>query len=156
MADIDENQPGEKKGSGLDRLALWITERVSSMLFFVLIFFWTFGWLAWNMFAPKAWRFDPFPGFVLWLFLSNMIQLLLMPLIMIGQNLQNREADQRAKCDYEVNHKAELEVQEIQARLKCIMEHLGIEPSSEAKRIAAKVAAHPEPTPLVEKEEKSD
>jgi uncharacterized membrane protein len=151
MANDDEKQVGEKGKSGLDRLALWITDLVSSMLFFILIAFWTFGWLAWNMFAPKAWRFDPFPGFVLWLFLSNMIQLLLMPLIMIGQNLQSREADQRARCDYEVNHKAELEVREIQARLKCIMDHLEIKPNSETQKIAAQVEAHPNPTPLVEK-----
>ncbi len=42
------------------------------------------------MFAPKSLRFDPYPGFVLWLFISNMIQLFLMPLLLIGQNLLGR------------------------------------------------------------------
>jgi uncharacterized membrane protein len=36
-----------------------------------------------------------------------MIQLFLMPLIMIGQNLQGRHAEQRAESDIEVNVRAE-------------------------------------------------
>jgi len=108
----------------LNRLALWITQRVGSMGFFVIIFLWTVIWLSWNMLAPKPTRFDPFPGFVLWLFISNMIQLFLMPLILIGQNLLARESDQRAKNDYKVNLKAEDEIQEIKATLKSILNHL--------------------------------
>ena len=99
--------------SPLDRLALWITLRVGSMGFFVIIFIWTVSWLSWNMLAPRAVRFDPYPGFVLWLFISNMIQLFLMPLILIGQNLQAKESDQRAKNDYKINLKAEAEIQAI-------------------------------------------
>ena len=108
----------------LNRLALWITLRVGSMGFFVVIFLWTVIWLSWNILAPKAILFDPFPGFVLWLFISNMIQLFLMPLILIGQNLQAKESDQRAKNDYRVNRKAEEEIQEITAALKSILKHL--------------------------------
>jgi uncharacterized membrane protein len=108
----------------LNRLALWITKRVGSMGFFVVIFSWTVIWLFWNMFAPKGMRFDPFPGFVLWLFISNMIQLFLMPLIMIGQNLQGSVAEQRAKNDYKVNLRAEKEIQEIQGQLAEILARL--------------------------------
>jgi uncharacterized membrane protein len=110
--------------SPLDRLALWITLRVGSMGFFVIIFVWTVAWLSWNMLAPRAVRFDPYPGFVLWLFISNMIQLFLMPLILIGQNLQSQESDQRAKNDYKINLKAEAEIQAIRADLKSILKHL--------------------------------
>lgn len=108
----------------LDRLALWITERVGTMMFFVIIFGWTVSWLLWNTLAPKAVRFDPYPGFVLWLFISNMIQLFLMPLIMIGQNLQGQESERRAKNDYQVNQKAEAEIREIQAQLGEILRRL--------------------------------
>lgn len=52
-------------------------------------------------------------GFVLWLFISNLIQILLMPLIMVGQNIQGRHAEARADEDFAVNQKAELEVEEI-------------------------------------------
>lgn len=40
------------------------------------------------MLVSKQLRFDPYAAFVLWLFISNMIQLFLMPLIMLGQNIQ--------------------------------------------------------------------
>ena len=108
----------------LNRLALWITTRVGSMGFFLLIFAWTVGWLLWNMVAPKKLRFDPYPGFVLWLFISNMIQLFLMPLIMIGQNLQGRGAEERAKNDYKVNLKAEKEIKEMKTQLAEILARL--------------------------------
>ena len=95
--------------SNLDRLALWITNHVGSMGFFVIIFVWTIFWLGWNVFAPKNLRFDPYPGFILWLFISNMIQLFLMPLIMIGQNLQSYHADVRAAVDFKINELAAIE-----------------------------------------------
>ncbi len=109
--------PKETKPSVLDQVAVWITDHVGSMGFFLIIFVWTTSWLGWNMFAPKAARFDPYPAFVLWLFISNMIQLFLMPLIMIGQNVQSAKADQRAESDLKINIKAEFEVE-------TILEHL--------------------------------
>jgi uncharacterized membrane protein len=104
--------------SKLERIAVWITGHVGTMGFFLIIFCWTILWLSWNMFAPKALRFDPFPAFVLWLFISNMIQIFLMPLIMIGQNLQGRHAEARAEADFEVNTKAELEIETILMHLE--------------------------------------
>jgi len=108
----------------LNRLAFLITRNVGSMGFFLVIFAWTASWLLWNMFAPKSVRFDPYPGFVLWLFISNMIQLFLMPMIMIGQNLQGRGAEERSKNDYKVNLKAEKKINEIQEQLKDILAQL--------------------------------
>jgi uncharacterized membrane protein len=106
------------KISPLNRLALWITEHVGSMKFFLIIFIWTTLWLGWNMLAPVASRFDPFPAFVLWLFISNMIQLFLMPLIMVGQNLQSAHADARSEADFEVNKQAEREIETILVHLE--------------------------------------
>ncbi len=99
------------KMSSLERLALFVTQKIGTMGFFFIIFTWTFAWLGWNVFAPRQLRFDPYPAFVLWLFISNLIQLHLMPLIMIGQNLQGRHAELRAQHDYTVNTKAEKEVE---------------------------------------------
>ena len=101
----------------LERFALAITNAVGTIWFFFAIFAWTAVWLAWNALGPRAARFDPFPGFVLWLFLSNMIQLFLMPLIMVGQNIQSRAADKRAEADLKVNRTAEAEIQAIRAEL---------------------------------------
>ncbi|MEI6577400.1 MAG: DUF1003 domain-containing protein [Bacteroidota bacterium] len=97
--------------------AIWSTQRVGTIGFFFCIFLWTVCWLSWNMFAPKALRFDPFPAFVLWLFISNMIQIFLMPLIMVGQNLQGKHSEIRAENDYEINLKAEKEIAALQKDL---------------------------------------
>jgi uncharacterized membrane protein len=95
-----------------------MTERVGTMGFFLLLVAWTTVWLGWNTLAPMELRFDPYPAFVLWLFLSNMIQILLMPLIMVGQNLQGRHAEARAEADFEVNTKAEREIEAILLHLE--------------------------------------
>src|SRR5450756_1747430 len=94
------------------------TDHIGTMGFFLIIFGWTILWLSWNMYAPKASRFDPFPAFVFWLFLSNMIQIFLMPLIMVGQNLQGRHAEARAEADFDVNTKAEREIEAILLHLE--------------------------------------
>ena len=107
-----------KKISKLDKLSLWITNKVGSMGFFVLIFSWTVLWLGWNMLTPEKARFDPYPAFVLWLFISNMIQLFLLPLIMIGQNLQSEHAEVRAETDLKINELAEIENETILIHLE--------------------------------------
>ena len=104
--------------SPLDRLAIAVTDHVGTMGFFLIIFVWTFGWLGWNLFGPREWRFDPYPAFVLWLFISNTIQIMLMPLIMVGQNLQGRHAELRAESDFQVNRRSEREIQEILTHLR--------------------------------------
>src|SRR5215510_7403596 len=104
--------------SRLERVALWITNRVGTMGFFLVIFSWTVLWLSWNTIAPPSLRFDPFPAFVLWLFMSNMIQIFLMPLIMIGQNLQSQHAEARAEADFEINKKAEMEIETVLMHLE--------------------------------------
>lgn len=102
----------------INKLALWITEHVGSMGFFAIIFFWTLCWLGWNTLAPASYRFDPYPAFVLWLFLSNMIQILLLPLIMVGQNLQSRHSEIRAEEDFGINKRSENEIQIILKHLE--------------------------------------
>ena len=112
------NVEHRKKLSALELAAIWITDRVGTMGFFLVIFVWTVAWLGWNTLAPAGVRFDPFPAFVLWLFLSNMVQIFLMPLIMVGQNLQGRHAEARAEADFEVNTKAEREIEAILMHLE--------------------------------------
>jgi uncharacterized membrane protein len=104
--------------STLEKFAVKVTDHVGSMGFFIIIFVWTLLWLGWNTLAPKNLAFDPYPAFVLWLFISNMIQIFLMPLIMIGQNLQGRHAEKRAEADFDVNVRAEKEVEVILMHLE--------------------------------------
>ena len=48
---------GEAVGP-LDRLALWITERVGTMGFFLAIAAWTIVWLGWNWLVPARLQFE--------------------------------------------------------------------------------------------------
>ena len=75
-------------------------------------------WLGWNMFAPFHLRFDPYPAFVLWLFISNIIQIFLMPLLMVGQNLQAKRAEILTENDYNVNIKTEKEIAILMREIK--------------------------------------
>lgn len=106
------------KLSPLEHVALWITTHVGTMGFFLIILSWTVCWLLWNSVGPKALRFDPYPGFVLWLFISNMIQIMLMPLLMIGQNLQSRHSEARAEADFQLNTQSEREIEAILQHLE--------------------------------------
>jgi uncharacterized membrane protein len=127
------NSEHDENLTGLERLAMWVTEHVGTMGFFIVVFSWTILWLGWNSIAPRELLFDPFPAFVFWLFISNMIQLFLMPLIMVGQNLQGRHSEARSQADYETNIKAEREIMVIIQHLenqgialKKIMDQLGV------------------------------
>ena len=109
-------QQHKESMSPLDKVAVIVTEKVGTMGFFLIIFVWTILWTGYNILATlvpalhlKA--FDPFPAFVAYLLISNVIQILLMPLIMVGQNLQGRHSDLRAEHDLAVNIKAEEEIE---------------------------------------------
>lgn len=150
------NQDYEASLSVMDKLAIFITERVGTMGFFFIIFIWTTFWLAWNFLAPKRLQFDPPMAFVFWLFISNMVQIFLMPLIMVGQNLQGRHSEQRAEADFEVNVRAEHEIEVILRHLEyqnTILQHMletftsGIDPNKSQPALAVKaVSADSDPT----------
>jgi len=112
------NIEAAKKIGPLEKLAVWITDRVGTMGFFLAIFVWTVLWLGWNLLAPKPLQFDPPMAFVFWLFISNLIQILLMPLIMVGQNILGQHAEIRAEHDLEVNVTAEREIEVILRHLE--------------------------------------
>jgi uncharacterized membrane protein len=112
------NEEHRKSLTTLEQFAVWITDHIGSMGFFIIIVAWTFIWLGWNTLGPETLKFDPFPAFVLWLFLSNVLQIFLMPLIMIGQNLQGRHSEIRAESDFEINVKAEKEIETILIHLE--------------------------------------
>ena len=112
----------EKSLNALDRLAIAITNRVGSFGFFLIIAGWTVIWTGYNILASELpslhlWAFDPFPAFVAYLLISNVIQILLMPLIMVGQNLQGRHSETRAELDFQVNLKNEISLTEVLRRL---------------------------------------
>lgn len=81
-----------------DRIALVVTGAIGTM--YAVYVFATFmaGWMLLQVALGKS-AFDPYP-FAFLLFLGNIVQLLLMPLIMVGQNLQSRHAEARAEEEY--------------------------------------------------------
>lgn len=135
--------------SPLDKFAMVITDKVGSMGFFLIILAWTVLWTGYNILATEVkllhWKaFDPFPAFVAYLLISNVIQILLMPLIMVGQNLQGRHTEIRAQLDYEINQKAEKEVMVVLRHLEHntelllqLMRHLECRISEEELRALA-------------------
>jgi uncharacterized membrane protein len=81
-----------------DRIALAITGAIGTM--YAVYVFATFmaGWMLLQV-ALGGGAFDPYP-FAFLLFIGNIVQLLLMPLIMVGQNLQSRHAEARSEEEY--------------------------------------------------------
>jgi len=144
----------KQKLSALTRVAVWITQHVGSMGFFLIILAWTVIWLTWNFLAPKKLVFDPPMAFVFWLFISNMIQILLMPLIMVGQNILSAQSDARAEHDLDVNVKAEQEIEVILSHLEYqnslllkMMQalKLDVEAAGASQPAAKRAAAKPSP-----------
>jgi uncharacterized membrane protein len=133
----------------LERLAAKITDKVGSMGFFFGILCWTVIWCGFNLICTEVkplnkLAFDPFPAFVAYLLISNVIQILLMPLIMVGQNVQGRHSEIRAELDFEINQKAEKEVAVILHHLEHntrlllhLMKHLECRVSEEELKVLA-------------------
>ncbi len=102
----------------MEQFAVFITRKIGSISFFLLLTFWSIAWLIWNLTAPIAFRFDPAPAFVIWLFITNLLQLILLPLIMAGQNLEGRHSEIRAEEDFLINKRSEREIETIIAHLE--------------------------------------
>jgi len=79
------------------RIAAWITERVGSMWAFYIATAFQFGWIG--LAAAGVITFDPYP-FAFLLFLSSLAQLILMFIIMVGQDVLGRAGDRRAEQTY--------------------------------------------------------
>ena len=70
----------------------------------------------------KAW--DPYPFILLNLFLS-MLASIQAPVIMMSQNRQDKKDRLRSELDYDVNRRAEAEIQNLSRKLNMITEKLG-------------------------------
>ena len=102
----------------LEKFAVWVTEHIGTMGFFFFILFFNAIWISWNVLAPVEMVFDAGWSFLILLFINNILQILFMPLIMVGQNLQGRHSEARAEADFEVNTKAENEIETILVHLE--------------------------------------
>lgn len=99
-----------------DKIALWITGALGTMYAVYFFAFFMGGWMLWQCTMDKT-AFDPYP-FAFLLFLGNIVQLLLMPLIMVGQNIQSQHAEARAEEQYKATIGSYQDAEHI-------MDHLG-------------------------------
>jgi uncharacterized membrane protein len=92
------NEVAERELSTQDKIALAVTGALGTMwaVYFFAIFMGV--WMFWQGSLSKT-PFDPYP-YAFLLFIGNIIQLLLMPLIMVSQNVQGRHAELRAEEQY--------------------------------------------------------
>lgn len=101
------NEVHRSRLSKTDKVALFITKYVGTMTFFYFCFV--------LVTIPLI-----FKGTMTAIFYisSGYLQLILLPLIIVGQNLQGRHAEIRAEHDYETNVKAEKEIEAILLHLE--------------------------------------
>ncbi len=104
--------------TGTKRFANWVTEKVGTMGFFYILIIATVLWTLWNLFAPLEMRFDSGPDFFFYVLITNLLSLFLLPIIMVGQNLQEQKADARADADFELNKIEEKEIDTILRHLE--------------------------------------
>ena len=86
--------------------------------FFVIIIL----WIAANVFLLLNKGFDPYPFILLNLILSCLASLQA-PIIMMSQNRQEQKDRERAKKDYEINMKSEMEIRALNKKLDKIIAH---------------------------------
>ncbi len=101
-----------------EKFANWVTQNVGSMGFFYLLLTITICWVLWNTVLPKTFEFDPAPDFFIFVLIASLLSLLLLPLIMVGQNLQEIKADARSEADFELNKIEEKEIDAILRHLE--------------------------------------
>ena len=101
------NEIHKSRLSKTDKVALFVVKRVGTMGFFY----------ACAVMVTIPLFFAPAMPVVQYIS-SGYLQLILLPLIMVGQNLQGRHAELRAEHDYETNVKAEKEIEAILLHLE--------------------------------------
>jgi hypothetical protein len=97
----------KEKLTRLERVAVWLTDRIGTMSFF----FFCLVMVTIPLIFPTT---MPVVQYIS----SGYLQLILLPLIMVGQNLQGRHAEARAEADFEINTKAEQEIEAILLHLE--------------------------------------
>jgi len=115
-----EHPVAKHKWSFGQKAADIITSKMGSWTFIILFALFIFIWISLNTyFLIKYFQtnsFDPYPFILLNLFLSCLAALQA-PIILMSQNREAQKDRLRAEYDYQVNRKAEKEIQEIKAQL---------------------------------------
>ncbi len=83
--------------AGLNNLlAVFITKHFGTMTSFYVLSLWMFGWMFLATIGFGYFSYDPYP-FTFLLFLSNLVQLLALPILAVGQQVLSRASDKQAE-----------------------------------------------------------
>lgn len=104
---VNTNEIHKSRLSKTDKIALFITSKVGTMGFFYFCLVLVTLPLIFSGTMPLIQYMS-----------SGYLQLILLPLILVGQNLQSRHSELRAQHDYETNLKAEKEIEAILLHLE--------------------------------------
>jgi uncharacterized membrane protein len=104
------------------RLADMVASFGGSWKFIILFMLFLLLWIAVNTFFLMTKPFDPYPFILLNLILSC-IAALQAPVIMMSQNRQDEKDRERAKKDYMINLKSELEIRMLHEKLDHLIIH---------------------------------
>lgn len=113
--EIDNRTFGQKVADG-------VADFGGSWKFIILFFIFILVWIASNVFLLLNKGFDPYPFILLNLILSC-IAALQAPVIMMSQNRQEEKDRERAKKDYMINLKSELEIRMLDEKLDHLIMH---------------------------------
>lgn len=112
---VNANQEHANNLGVQDRIALLITAAIGTMYAVYVFAMFMAGWMLWQAHFSST-PFDPYP-FAFLLFMGNIVQLLLMPLIMVGQNLQNRHSEIRAEEEFKTTTSSFKDIEHILTHL---------------------------------------
>ncbi len=119
----DKIEDGERETYTLgQRLADKVASFGGSWRFIILFMSFLFVWIVVNAFLLLNKPFDPYPFILLNLILSC-IAALQAPVIMMSQNRQDEKDRERAKKDYMINLKSELEIRMLHEKLDHLIIH---------------------------------
>lgn len=104
------------------RIADKVAEFGGSWTFIISFVVFLVAWIALNVFLLANKGFDPYPFILLNLILSC-IAALQAPVIMMSQNRQEEKDRERAKSDYMINLKSELEIRMLHEKIDHLILH---------------------------------
>jgi CRP/FNR family cyclic AMP-dependent transcriptional regulator len=121
-ASRNPNEVIEEKYTFGERIADMVASFGGSWTFIIVFGVWLVAWTAANvLLRGRAW--DPYPFILLNLFLS-MLAAIQAPVIMMSQNRQDKKDRLRSELDFDVNRRAEAEIQNLSRKLNHMTDQL--------------------------------
>lgn len=123
-----------------DHIATWVADHVGTMWFCYFLSLLMMGWSGFNILLGKR-AFDPYPFSFLFFCLGGIMQSLLMPLLMVSQNLGSRHSETRAELDYHVNQESFARLEQIDNKIVTILERLDTQQTRPIRAVRKKTEA---------------